>query len=90
MNSEEKTVRAVQIGAETVRASIRPRSLRPISMIGEVGLSEPSAFSTVMANALAMTPSGMGWSIIMALPCSSGLKTPAGIGAPFMGIIHSS
>src|SRR5580658_9778769 len=62
----------------------------PINTIGEVGLSEPSSFSSVMANALASTPSGILWSIIIALPCSSGLKTPAAIGAPCMGMTHSS
>src|SRR5271157_2863696 len=67
-----------------------PAVTSPINMIGEVGLSEPASFSTVIANALASTPSGMGWSIMIALPCSSGLKTPAGMGAPFMGMIHSS
>ena len=33
---------------------------------------------------------GIGWSIIMALPCSSGLNMPAGMGAPCIGISHNS
>src|SRR5271165_2854683 len=62
----------------------------PTIKIGEVGLSEPASFSNVTARALATTPSGSGWSIITALPCSSGLNIPAGMGAPCDGMIHNS
>src|SRR5664279_2990720 len=68
-----------------------PAGTAPISMIGEVGLSEPSSFSTVIAKALASTPAGIFWSIMTALPCSSGLKTPAAMGAPcILSLIHIS
>jgi hypothetical protein len=47
-------------------------------MVGEVA---PASFSTVMAKALASAPAGSGGFTAVALPCASGLKTPAGIGA---------
>jgi hypothetical protein len=62
----------------------------PIIRIGIVGTGEPFCGSTVIANAFASTPTGSGGLITVALPCASGLKTPAGIGAPWVGISHNS
>jgi hypothetical protein len=55
-------------------------------MIGcEVGAEEPASGSTVMAKVFASTPAGSGGLMTVALPLAAGLKTPAGIGAPFAG-----
>src|SRR5579862_5882294 len=62
----------------------------PTNRIGEVGLSEPDSFSMVIANAFAVRPSGIFSPMIIPFPCSSGLNMPAGMGAPVVGIIHSS
>jgi hypothetical protein len=60
-------------------------------MIGcDVGAEEPPAGSIVIANVLASIPSGKGGLIAVALPWGSGLKRPAGIGAPLGGINHNS
>src|SRR5579884_427550 len=55
-----------------------------------VGVEDPASGSTVTANALASIPAGNGGLITMALPCGFGLNIPAGMGAPFIGISHSS
>src|SRR6266852_6618533 len=62
----------------------------PTIMIDDVGAAEPASGSTVMAKALASTPAGRGGLITVALPWASGLKRPAGMGAPLVGISHSS
>src|SRR5438477_2812244 len=62
----------------------------PIITIGMVGVVEPCSGSMVMAKALASTPAGSGGLTTTALPRVSGLKTPAGIGAPCLGMSQSS
>lgn len=56
----------------------------------EVGAGDPVSGSTVMANALASTPVGSGGLITCALPRAFGLKRPAEIGVPLVGISHNS
>jgi len=62
----------------------------PDMKIGIVGVVDPCSGSTVIAKALASAPAGSGGSTTVALPWASGLKTPAGIGAPVVGINQSS
>src|SRR6266849_10010859 len=73
-----------------LRDSWESYSPAPIIRMGIVGTEEPLSGSTVIAKALASTPVGSGGLITVALPCASGLKIPAGIGAPLIGISHSS
>ena len=68
----------------------KPYSPAPSITIGMVGVVDPASGSTVMANALASAPAGSGGLTTVALPRASGWKTPAGIGAPCLGISHSS
>jgi hypothetical protein len=62
----------------------------PIMTTGMVGAVAPDSFSTVIANALASVFGGRGGLTTVALPRASGLKTPAGIGASWARISHSS
>src|SRR5579862_9090576 len=68
----------------------RDYSPAPIIRMGVVGVAEPDSFSTVMAKALASAPEGSGGLTTVALPCASGLNTPAGMGAPCDGISQNS
>jgi hypothetical protein len=62
----------------------------PIMTIGIVGVDDPLSGSTVIAKVFASTPAGSGGWMTCALPRASGLKTPAGMGAPLVGINHNS
>ena len=62
----------------------------PIITIGIVGVVLPCSGSIVTAKALASTLTGNGGLITMPPPRASGLNTPAGIGAPSVGISQSS
>src|SRR5260370_37817129 len=55
-----------------------------------VGVVEPCSGSIVIAKALASAPAGSGGLMSTAPPRAAGLKTPAGMGAPCIGISHSS
>jgi hypothetical protein len=55
-----------------------------------VGVADPPAFSIVTPNALASMPLGISGMTTLAFPAASGRNMPAGMGAPFMGITHSS
>ena len=77
-----------RIGART--RGIGRYSPAPNMMGCEVGAGDPCSGSTVIANALASVRGGRGGLSTVALPCASGLNNPAGIGAPVVGINHSS
>ena len=62
----------------------------PVITIGIVGVTDPASGSMVIANAFASTPGGSGGLTTVALPRAFGLNTPAGIGAPWVGINHNS
>jgi hypothetical protein len=80
----------VRTGASRCSGVLLPGTNHPIIRMGIVGTEEPLFGSTVIAKALASTPVGSGGLITVALPCASGLKIPAGIGAPLIGISYSS
>ena len=85
------TGEAVGVSLLPVPYSLVSPYAAPTSKIGVVGVSEPSARSTVTPNALAGTPAGSGGKIKLALPVESGWNNPAGMGAfPLAGITHSS
>lgn len=62
----------------------------PIIIGVDVGAAEPASGSIVIAKVLASTPVGSGGLITAAVPCVFGLKIPAGMGAPLVGINHNS
>src|SRR5215470_10072639 len=75
---------------EPIKTSRQFQVVVPTIMGCEVGADEPASGSTVMAKVLASTPAGRGGLITAALPRAFGLKIPAGMGAPLVGISHNS
>src|SRR5215469_3610845 len=61
----------------------------PIITIGMVGVVLPCSGSIVIAKALASTSIGSGGFMTVAPPRASGLNTPAGMGAPCIGMSQS-
>lgn len=60
-------------------------------MIGcEVGAEDPASGSIVIAKVLASNPVRSGALVIVAVPRALGLNSPAGTGAPLVGINHNS